>query len=96
MLDAKGALHLLEGNGYPLVTHYPSDLGLTPLVWEEMTDLILGIQTSPETMDPKMTTKAKFRFGNWHLVFNELEEEAEIARGNKYNACKVFGANTSA
>jgi hypothetical protein len=89
LLDSKGKLHLLEGNGYPLVTHYPT--GLTPRVWEEMTDLILAIQTKPETLaGKKMTVKAGYAFGGWKLVYNELEETMEKANNNAYNACNAF------
>lgn len=97
MLDSQGELHLLEGNGYPLVTHYPTELGLTPRIWEEMTDLILGLQTTPKeflvnTSRP-LTVQSSYSFGRWHLVFNELEEEFEKARGNAYNCCKAFGVD---
>jgi hypothetical protein len=90
LLDAKGKLHLLEGNGYPLVTNYPG-IGLTPKIWEEMTDLILAIQTKPQLLSKKLTVKDGFSFGGWKLVYNELEELMEQARGHPYNSCKAFG-----
>lgn len=89
LLDAKGKLHLLEGNGYPLVTNYPG-IGLTPKIWEEMTDLILAIQTKPNTLTKKMTVKDGFSFGGWKLVFNELEEMMEKAKGHPYSSCEAF------
>ena len=89
LLDAKGNLHLLEGNGNPLVTNYPG-IGLTPKIWEEMVDLILAIHTKPQVLPKQLTVKSKFSFGGWKLVFNELEESIEILKGNGYNSCKSF------
>jgi hypothetical protein len=89
MLDAKGQLHLLEGNGYPLVSHY-AGIDLTPRIWEEMMDLILAIQTRPVTLPKKMTVQDGYSFGGWKLVFNELEELMEQAKGNPYNSCNAF------
>jgi len=89
LLDAKGKLHLLEGNGYPLVTHYPG-IGLTPRIWEEMTDLILAIHTKPQTLPKQMTVKDGYAFGGWKLVFNELEELMDKAKGHPYSSCEAF------
>ena len=89
LLDAKGNLHLLEGNGNPLVTNYPG-IGLTPKIWEEMVDLILAIHTKPQFLPKQLTVKSGFSFGGWKLVFNELEESIEILKGNGYNSCKAF------
>ena len=92
MLDAAGKLHLLEGNGFPLVTHYPSALGLTPRVWEEMVDLLLKVHADPASLGTKVTVRDRFRFGQWTLVFNELEEMWGAAHGSAYDACLEFGA----
>jgi len=89
LLDSAGQLHLLEGNGYPLVTHYDG-IDLTPRVWEEMTDLILAVQTKPASLGTKLG--AGFKFGGWTLVFNELEESYAQSQGRAFNACAVFGA----
>lgn len=81
------------------MTHYPG-IGLTPKVWQEMTDLILAIHTDPERLETKrITVKEKFAFGGWKLVFNELEEEYEArlrrrraaAEGNHDSDVRNFG-----
>lgn len=89
VIDSSGGIHLLEGNGYPLVTHYKG-LDLTPKIWEEMMDLILKIHTKPNEISPKITVKNKYKFGGWHLVFNELEEMMEIRKNRAYNSCSEF------
>jgi len=89
MIDQYGHIHLLEGNGYPLVSHYPG-IGLTPKVWKEMTDLILDIHTNPESLDKKMTVQDDFKYGGWTLVFNELEHHFKKQKGDEYNPCNVF------
>ena len=61
ILDAQGKVHLLEGNGYPLVTNYKDLPTLTPKVWEEMTDIVLNIQTRP---DQALPGDASFTWGS--------------------------------
>jgi hypothetical protein len=63
-------------------------IGLTPRVWEEMTDLILAIHTKPASLGTRLVSG--FKFGGWTLVFNELEEAYNQERGLAYNACEAF------
>jgi len=86
LIDSDGNLHLLEGNGYPLVTEYPVK-GLTPKVWEDLLDLVLTIHIKPSKLSSKMTVKDKFQYGKWSLIFSELEEKYE---GNPYSPCYLF------
>ncbi len=73
MVSMDQKLHVLEGNGYPLVTNYKDLPELTPQIWDNMMDLVLKVQFTPEELPPKFTTAAKYRHGGWSMVYNELE-----------------------
>jgi len=89
MIDVNGTVHLLEGNGYPLVTNYPIE-GLTPDLWEETVDLVLKIHTSPDDLGSSVTVRDKFAFGKWSLIYNELEDEWNKKHDKPhFNACAV-------
>lgn len=83
MIDRSGGIHLLEGNGNPVVQHYPGTDDLTPNVWRDMASLVIKIHMDPATLGGPL--KKGFTFGGWELVFSEIEE---IARGEKYDPCK--------
>lgn len=86
IIDATGSVHLLEGNGYPLVTEYPIP-GLTPQVWEDLLDLVLKIHVEPHKLGPHVTVRDKFTHGKWSLIYNQLEEQY---LGDSYNPCYSF------
>jgi hypothetical protein len=86
MIDRKGNMHLLEGNGNPVVKHYPDTNDLTPKIWRDMALLLtkvhMAVGQSPE--DRIGPLKEGFKYGGWELVFSELEE---IATAQPYNPC---------
>lgn len=86
LIDQEGSIHLLEGNGYPLVTDYPVD-DLTPQVWEDMMDLVLKVHVTPHELPTNLTVKDKFQHGKWSLIYNELEEKYH---GNPFSPCYTF------
>eukprot|EP00514_Thraustochytrium_sp_LLF1b_P009613 CAMPEP_0184545674 /NCGR_PEP_ID=MMETSP0199_2-20130426/4461_1 /TAXON_ID=1112570 /ORGANISM="Thraustochytrium sp., Strain LLF1b" /LENGTH=646 /DNA_ID=CAMNT_0026939995 /DNA_START=75 /DNA_END=2015 /DNA_ORIENTATION=+ len=88
VIDSSGQIHLLEGNGYPLVTQYPLP-DLTPQIWEDLIDLVMDIHVHPENLDPKLTVKREFKRGKWSLIYNELED---LASQNPFNPCAQFPA----
>ena len=86
VLDAKGRVHLLEGNGYPLVTDYPSLPTMTPKLWEDLVDLVLLIHVDgDEAAKARMTVSHKYAFGKWRLIYNEMEDQ-----GSNYDPCTIF------
>ena len=89
MISMDQKLHILEGNGYPLVTVYESLPELTPKVWDDMMDLVLKVQYNPEELPSLFTTKAKYRHGGWSMVYNELEDFYREKNGmpSDFNAC---------
>ncbi|GBG34572.1 Tubulin polyglutamylase TTLL7 [Hondaea fermentalgiana] len=88
LIDKLGNVHLLEGNGYPLVTEYPVK-GLTPEIWEELLDLVLKIHVTPHELPTTMTVKDGFTFGKWSLIYNDLEEKYN---GDPFSPCYMFPA----
>lgn len=85
MIDADGGMHLLEANGNPQVSSYPLP-DLTPALWTTMHDVVHAVHVEPETLpqDGSFSVRDRYRFGGWHMVYNELELEAE---GKNYNPC---------
>ena len=55
LLDGEGKLHLLEGNGYPLVTHYDG-IDLTPKIWYVF---FFGVSASYLDVRPKFRVRVK-------------------------------------
>jgi len=84
MLDADGGMHLLEANGNPQISDYPG-VDLTPQIWEDMFELVHLIQVEPELLPDNFGVKNRYRFNNWHMVYNELEAEHY---GEIYSPCK--------
>jgi len=95
MISLDRKLHVLEGNGYPLVTNYASMPDFSPKIWDEMMELVLNIHMEPEKLPADLTVKAGFRHGGWSLVYNELEDEWARAAGKDldFDACKQFSKN---
>jgi hypothetical protein len=90
LIDAEGRVHLLEGNGYPLVTEYPVE-GLTPKLWEDLVALVLKVHAAPIELGPRLTVKDGFTFGKWSLIYNELEERFNQRAGRgAFNPCTEF------
>lgn len=89
MIDARGGVHLLEGNGNPVVRHYPGTDDFTPQIWRDMAKLLTAIHYSPTKELPpgSVSTQSGFKMGGWELVFNELEEAVS---GREYDPCRVL------
>ena len=84
MIDKNQGIHLLEGNGNPLLTHYPKT-GLTPRVWTSMIELIRMLHITPEKLERPLSVRDRYAHGGWLLVHNQVEVEA-LKR--KYNPCQ--------
>jgi hypothetical protein len=89
MIDLDQRIHLLEGNGNPVVQHYPGTGDLTPKLWRDMAQLLTRLHMENQQEENRLgPLKAGFVFQNgWELVFSELEE---IANGKPYNPCQEF------
>eukprot|EP00924_Labyrinthula_sp_SR-Ha-C_P004814 maker-scaffold_1-snap-gene-13.39-mRNA-1 protein AED:0.04 eAED:0.04 QI:81/0/0.5/1/1/1/2/0/645 len=92
IVDSDQNIHLLEGNGFPLVSHYPG-IDLTPKIWNDMTDLVLRIHTKPNELSSKLTVRSNYQYNGWHLVYNELEDMFNKKHGDEYSVCETFPAN---
>jgi len=89
IIDSSGGIHMLEANSNPLVETYKEMEEEFTELWGGMVDLVLRIHTNPSSLFTgeytTMTTSPKrFRHRDWHLIFNELEENIN---GTKYNPC---------
>ena len=92
-LDSKGNVYLLEGNKFPIITNYPADLLLTPMIWKTMIQLILQIHTEPNTLPNSFREQDKYHYYGWDLIYNELESKFETVNGISYNVCQVFNVS---
>jgi len=84
MLDMDKGIHLLEANGNPSVVQYEGT-GLTPHIWNDMTELLTNIHKNTELVQ-NPTVGSGFAHGGWELIFNEAEEDF---LDNNYNPCKL-------
>lgn len=85
MIDLDQNVHLLEGNGNPVVQHYPGTGELTPKLWRDMAVLLTRLHMDSRKLPLLGPLKQGFRFENgWELVFSELEE---LSSNHTYNAC---------
>ena len=83
IIDVDGKAHLLEANGFPLVTDYPGT-GLTPDIFETMIDLVVAVQNNPSSLGP-MRVSDKYHYKKWWLVYNEKEV---LAEDRAYDSCR--------
>ncbi|KAH9253711.1 hypothetical protein BASA81_008329 [Batrachochytrium salamandrivorans] len=85
MIDLDQNIHLLEGNGNPVVQHYPGTGELTPKLWRDMALLLTRLHMDTKKLPLLGPLKQGFKFENgWELVFSELEE---LSKNHTYNAC---------
>eukprot|EP00516_Mucochytrium_quahogii_P007709 CAMPEP_0203755580 /NCGR_PEP_ID=MMETSP0098-20131031/9004_1 /ASSEMBLY_ACC=CAM_ASM_000208 /TAXON_ID=96639 /ORGANISM=" , Strain NY0313808BC1" /LENGTH=512 /DNA_ID=CAMNT_0050647107 /DNA_START=157 /DNA_END=1692 /DNA_ORIENTATION=+ len=65
MLNEDGSAHLLEANGNPQISTYPSNVQLTPKIWLDMLDVVHKVQVEPHLLPENFSVKAKTTIGGW-------------------------------